>query len=198
MKKITAIMMILLIIAGLKGISQERKPDRVKKKQQFCSVEITMLDKSVEKYALGGFIVDSIIVFPIQMIDKRLEIQAGRETRIAATSIKKIAIRIEKIRNAPSIYPNDSVYKEDLNDSITSTFKKNKTNEVVGSTGNVLLESGGDPLGLAAGILMLPIVIPTSILLSQEKVYHINGKLEKLDRMGKELTGKKSLIRNIL
>jgi hypothetical protein len=41
------------------------------------------------------------------------------------------------------------------------------------------------------GIVMLPILIPTSILLSQEKVYHINGKPAKLDRMEKELASKK-------
>ncbi len=198
MKKTTAIMMMLLIFAGLKAVSQESKPDYIKKKQQFCSAKITLLDKSVEKYALGGFAVDTIIVFPIQMIDNHPEIQIENGTRIAATSIKKIAIRIEKVRNAPGIYSNDSTHKKNSNDTFAAAFKKNKTNNVVGVVGDVLLESGGDPLGLAVGVLMLPIILPASLLLSQEKVYHINGKPKKLDRMEKEIAGKKSLNKYIL
>lgn len=198
MKKTKAIMMMLLIFTGLKAVSQESKPDYIKKKQQFCSAKITMLDKSVEKYAFGGFAVDTIIVFPIQLIDNHPEIQIEKGTRIAATSIKKIAIRLEKVRNAPGIYSNDSAHKKNSNDTFASTFKKNKTNNVVGVVGDVLLQSGGDPLGLAIGVLMLPIILPASLLLSREKVYHINGKPKKLDRMEKEIAGKKSLNKYIL
>ncbi len=191
MKKTTVFMMIIFIIANLTGTAQENNSGKVIRKQKFCSAKITMLDKSVEKYALGGFAVDTIIVFPIQMIDKHPQIQVERETRIAATSIKKIAIRIEKIRNAPGIYSNDSAHNKGANDAIGSAFKKNKTNETVGVIGDVLLETGGDPLGFALGVFMLPILIPISILSSQEKVYRINGKPEKLYRMEKKLTSRK-------
>ena len=198
MKKTTAFMMIIFIIANLTGTAQENNTGKVIRKQQFCSAKITMLDKSVEKYALGGFADDSIIVFPIQTVNKHPQIQVEKETRIAATSIKKIAIRIEKVRNAPGIYSNDSAHKKNSNDTIASAFKKNKTNNVVGVVGDVLLESGGDPLGLAVGVLMLPIILPVSLLLSQEKVYHINGKPKKLDRMEIKIAGKKSLNKYIL
>lgn len=191
MKKTTAIMMIICIIAGFKGISQESERGNVKKKQKFCSAKITMLDKSVEKYALGGFADDSIIVFPIQIINTDPQIQVERETRIAATDIKKIAIRIEKVRNAPGIYSNDSAHKKGSNDTIASAFKKIKSNDVAFNTGGLLLDMvEGGYSGLVLGTFMLPLLIPASILLSQEKVYHINGKTEKLDRMRKKLIRK--------
>ena len=196
MKKTTTFMMMLIFIAGLRGESQENKPDSIRKKQKYCSAKITLLDKSVEKYALGGFADDSITVFPIQIINNDPHILVEKETRIAATSIKKIAIRIEKVKHSPDIYSNDSANKRGANDAITKKFKKNRTNEVVGSTGNLLLESGGDPLGLAVvGVFMLPILIPASFLIGQVKVYPINGKPEKLYRMEKELTSKKHLIK---
>ena len=192
MKKINAIMMILSIIAGLRSESQENKPDSIRKKQKYCSAKITLLDKSVEKYALGGFADDSIIVFPIQIINNDPHILVEKETRIAATSIKKISIRIEKVKHSPDIYSNDSANKKEVNDAIAKKFKKNRTNEVIGGTGDLLLESGGDPLGLAVvGVFMLPILIPASILIGQVKVYPINGKPEKLDRMEKALTSRK-------
>jgi hypothetical protein len=166
MKKITAIMMSIFIISSLKSIAQESKTGNAIKKQQFCSAKITMLDKSVEKYALGGFANDSVIVFPIQMINKHPEIQIGKETRIAATSIKKIAISIEKVRNAPGIYSNDSTIKKGANDIVASAFKKNKGNEVIGDTGGLLSDMvTGGYTGVAVGIFMLPILIPASILL---------------------------------
>lgn len=191
MKKITAIMMMLFIIAGLRGVSQESSPGNVKKKQKFCSAKITMMDKSVEKFALGGFSNDSIIVFPVQVINKHTKIQVERETRIAATSIKKIAIRIEKERNSPGIYSNDSPYKKGVNDSITSALKKIKSDEVVDNTlGSLSFFS--DPYSAVLGIMLLPLLIPAFLLMSNEKVYHIKGKQERLDLMKEKLIIKKS------
>lgn len=197
MKKITVSIMTSFIFFSIKAVSQENKPLHVIKKQQFCSAEITLMDKSVEKFALGGFSNDSIIVFPIQLINKHTKIQVERGTRIAATNIKKIAIRIEKVRNSPGIYFNDSTYKKGVNDSIASALKKIKSDEVVDNTlGSLSFFS--DPLSAVIGIALLPVLIPAFILISQEKVYHINGKQERLDLMMKKLTVKKSKTKKAL
>jgi hypothetical protein len=191
MKKITAIMVMLFIIGGLRSVSQESNPGNVKKKQKFCSAKITMLDKSVEKYALGGFADDSIIVFLIQRLNKHTKIQVERETRIAATSIKKIAIRIEKARNSPGIYSYDSINKQGANDSIVLALKKIKSGEVVDNTiSSLILPS--DPFSAVLGLMQLSVLNTIFLLMSKQKVYHIKGKQERFDLMKENLTVKKS------
>ena len=166
--------------------AQQNKQINIKK-QQFCSAEITSMDKSVEKFALGGFTGDSIIVYQLSTENGHLKIMLDRESRIPASKLKRVRISVETIRKSPEIFTNTNGFERQANRSYASNLQGT---HAMNGVGNTLGFFAMEPVTLAAGFVLLPIIIPVAILTAKEKTYHINGQAKRLARMEKRLTKK--------
>ena len=187
MKKVTIIIITICHFILLTGNTQETKTGSVKKRQQYCSAEITMMDNSVEKFALGGFVSDSIVVFSLATENKHLQILLDHENKIPANRIKKVKISVETIKKSPEIFTKSTGFKQQANTRIASNIQGTHAMDGVG---NSLAFAAAEPATLIVGFILLPIIIPVAILTAREKTYHINGRAKRLERMEKRLTKK--------
>ena len=185
--KRTKIMLIIICQFILTMTNAQQSKQLTIKKQQFCSAEITRMDRSVEKFALGGFIGDSIIVYQLSRENGHLQILLNRESRIAASEVKRVRIHVETIRKSPDIFTKTNSFEEQSNRSYASNLRGTHAMDGVGQT---LGFFATEPVTLAAGIVLLPIIVPVAILTAKEKTYHINGQAKRLARMEKRLTKK--------
>ena len=187
MKKITTIIITICHFILLTGYAQETKTGPVKKRQQYCSAEITMMDNSVEKFALGGFVSDSIVVFSLATENKHLQILLDQENKIPANRIKKVKISVEIIKKSPEIFTKSTGFKQQANTMIASSIQGTHAMDGVGKS---LAFAASEPVTLVAAFILLPIIIPVAILTAKQKTYHINGRAIRLERMERRLTKK--------
>jgi hypothetical protein len=187
MKKITTIIITICHFILLTGNAQETKTGSVKKRQQYCSAEITMMDNSVEKFALGGFVGDSIVVFSLAIENKHLQILPDQENKISANRIKKVKINVEIIKKSPEIFTKTLGFKQQAN---TISVSNIQGTHAIDGVGKSLAFAASEPVTLLVGLILLPIIIPVAILTAKEKTYHINGRAKRLERMEKKLTKK--------
>lgn len=186
MKKIATIIMIIFHLAGLTSKAQKKNHDIIRK-QQYCSAQITMMDKSVEKFALGGFIGDSIIVYELTNVNGHLQILLDRERRIPASELKRVKIAVEKIRKSPEIFTKSTGLQKHANTMLASNIQGT---HAIDGVGKAMAFSAQEPITLFAGIILLPVIIPVAILTAKEKTYHINGNAKRLERMERKLSRK--------
>lgn len=183
MKKTKAMLIIICQFILVMTNAQQSKQLNIKK-QQFCSAEITRMDRSVEKFALGGFTGDSIILYQLSRENGHRQILLDRESRIAASEVKRVRIHVETVRKSPDIFTKTNSFEEQTNRSYASNLQGTHAMDGVGKT---LGFFAADPVTLAAGIVLLPIIVPVAILTAKEKTYHINGNARRLKRIEKRI-----------
>lgn len=188
MKKMITIVITICQFIFLTAESQENKSEYIKKRQQFCSATITLMDNSIETFALHGFAGDSIVVFPISNTNTHLQILPDLEKRIAASNIKNVKIRVKKIKNSPELYSGNRQSRLKADSVSVSEIQGNTAIDGVGKT--FLNVASYSTEAVVVTVVFLPVIIPIAILTAKEKTYHINGQAKKLTRMERRLIKK--------
>ena len=185
MKKNAFIVSIMIQLAIISPWAQDTGSVKKNRSPRFCAVKVTLMNDSVDRYALQGFSNDSMFVFPLDEEGDKKVVQLHKQTGIKAAAIKKIYIKIDRQITLPQT--------TDQLESITApaSFGKNVNRINAGQeTRNFaydqLLVFPGDPItGLASlglGLLFGP----------NGKVYYIKGNEKKFVNMVKELTRTKN------
>ena len=185
MKKNAFIVSIMIQLAIISPCAQDTEPVKKNRSPRFCAVKVTLMNDSVDRYALHGFSNDSMFVFPIDEQGDKKVIQLHKQTSINAAAIKKIYIKIDRQITLPAT-PDQAAYIT-VPDSFASNVNRiNAGQEMTNFAYDQLIVFPGDPLtGLASlglGLLFGP----------NGKVYYIKGNEKKFVNMVKELTRAKN------
>lgn len=181
MKKNILIVLITLQLAMISSWAQDTEIEKKNKQPRFCAVKVTLMNDSVDRYALHRFSNDSMFVFKLNEEDGKKEIQLHRQVGIKAEAIKRIYIKIDrKITLAKAA---DQVEYIKASDSFAKKVNRiNTGQEMTNLAYDQLFVFPGDPLtGLVSFGLGL-------IFGSNGKAYHIKGDQIKFNSMVKELT----------
>ena len=190
MKKNAFIVSIMIQLAIISPCAQVTESIKKNKSLRFCEVKVTLMNDSVDRYALQGFSNDSMFVFPLDEEGDKKVIQLDKQTSINAGAIKKIYIKIDRQITLPQT--TDQVEYATASDSFARNVKHvNTGQEMTNFAYDQLIVFPGDPLtGLASlglGLLFGP----------NGKVYYIKGNERKFANMVKELTrAKKRSVEN--
>lgn len=190
MKKNAFIVSIMIQLAIISPCAQVTESIKKNKSLRFCEVKVTLMNDSVDRYALQGFSNDSMFVFPLDEEGDKKVIQLDKQTSINAGAIKKIYIKIDRQITLPQT--TDQVEYATASDSFARKVKHvNTGQEMTNFVYDQLIVFPGDPLtgvaSLGLGLLFGP----------NGKVYYIKGNERKFANMVKELTrAKKRSVEN--
>ena len=185
MKKNAFIVSIMIQLAIISPWAQDTEFVKKNKSLRFCAVKVTLMNDSVDRYALQGFSNDSMFVFPLDEEGDKKVVQLHKQTGINAAAIKKIYIKIDRQITLPKTA--DQVeYIAASGPFAKNVDRINAGQEMTNFAYDQLLVFPGDPLtGLASfglGLLFGP----------NGKVYYIKGNEKKFVNMVKELTRTKN------
>ena len=192
MKKNAFIVSIMIQLAIISPCAQDAESNKKNRSLRFCAVKVTLMNDSVDTYALHGFSNDSMFVFPLDEDGDKKVIQLDKQTSINAGAIKKIYIKIDRQITLPKTA--EQVEYITGTDSFAKNVNRiNAGQEITNFAYDQLIVFPGDPFtGLASlglGLLFGP----------NGKVYYINGNERKFVNMVKELTrAKKKSVENIV
>ena len=190
MKKNAFIVSIMIQLAIISPWAQDTGSVKKNRSPRFCAVKVTLMNDSVDRYALQGFSNDSMFVFPLDEEGDKKVIQLHKQTSIKAAAIKKIYIKIDReITLSKTV---DQVASISASDSFARNVNRvNAGQEMRNFAYDQLIVFPGDPItGLASlglGLLFGP----------NGKVYYIKGNEKKFVNMVEELTRtKKRSVKN--